>query len=132
MRVVLDTSAYSHFKGGRPSIVRRVDSATWIGMPTIVLGELEVGFRLGRRRDENLDELESFLAHPAVEVIDGDRDVASLYGEIVFELRRKGTPIPTNDIWIAACTARFGGTLLTYDRHYELVDRIGVLLLEPD
>lgn len=99
-------------------------------MPTIVLGELEAGFRLGRRARHNWDELELFLEHPVVEEIVVDREVARAYGEIVTALRGKGAPIPTNDVWIAACAARTGATLLTYDAHFRAVDRIGVLLLD--
>lgn len=130
MRLCLDTSAYSRFKGGAPEAVEQVDAADWLGVPTIVLGELEVGFRLGGQAARNLEELERFLAHPVVEELAVDREVARAYGEIVVRLRRKGTPIPTNDVWIAACAARSGATLLTYDAHFEAVDRIGVLLLE--
>jgi tRNA(fMet)-specific endonuclease VapC len=130
MRVCLDTSAYSRFKGGDEPVVERIDSAAWIGVPTVVLGELEAGFRLGRHADRNLDELERFLAHPSVEVVDVDRDVARLFGEIVVDLRRRGTPLPSNDVWIAACAARSGAPLLTYDRHFAAVDRIGVLLFD--
>lgn len=101
-------------------------------MPTIVVGELEAGFRESRRAAENLDDLERFLAFPVVSEIAVDREVARAYGEIVSALRRKGTPIPTNDVWIAACAARSGATLLTYDAHFEAVDRIGVLLLESE
>lgn len=108
-----------------------MDAAEWLGVPTIVLGELEAGFRLGQSAQRNLDELERFLAHPVVKELPVDREVARVCGEIVAVLRRKGTPIPTNDVWIAACTARWGATLLTYDAHFQAVDRIGVLLLEP-
>ncbi len=131
-RICLDISAYARFMGGNHRAVERIDSATWVGVPTVVLGELEAGFRLGGRLEENLDDLGRFLAHPVVEAVDVDRDVASIYGEIVTALRRKGTPIPTNDVWIAACTARSGATLLTYDAHFASVERIGVLLLERD
>jgi tRNA(fMet)-specific endonuclease VapC len=104
--------------------------AEWIGVPTIVLGELEAGFRLGRNVTENLDELERFLGHSVVTSIAVDREVARLYGEIVAALRRKGAPIPTNDVWIASCAARSGATLLTYDEHFKAVDTVGVLLLD--
>jgi tRNA(fMet)-specific endonuclease VapC len=100
-------------------------------VPAIVLGELAAAFRLGSRPEQNLAELDQFLAHPVVEEIEVDRDVATIYGEIVVSLRRKGTPIPTNDVWIAACAARSGATLLTYDAHFEAVERIGVLRLGP-
>ena len=130
MRLCLDTSAYSHFRRGHAPAVDHVGSATWVGVPTIVLGKLEVGYRLGRRAARNLDELGRFLQHPVVELVGVDRDVARLYAEMVVGLRRRGTPVPTNDVWVAACTARVGATLVTYDRHFELVDRVGVLVLD--
>jgi tRNA(fMet)-specific endonuclease VapC len=130
LRLCLDTSAYSRFKGGDPSAVERIDAAEWLGVPTIVLGELEAGFRLGARPAHNLDELERFLTYPVVHELAVDRGVAREYGEIVTTLRRKGILIPTNEVWIAACAARSGATVLTYDAHFEAVDRIGVLLLE--
>jgi tRNA(fMet)-specific endonuclease VapC len=97
-----------------------------------MLGELTAAFRLGGRPQQNFTELEDFLADPVVEEVEVDRDVATIYGEIVVALRRKGTPIPTNDVWIAACASRSGATLLTYDAHFEAVDRIGVLRLGAD
>ena len=106
-----------------------VDSAEWLGVPTIVLGELEAAFRQSARLPRNLDELGAFLSHPVVDELTVDRDVARFYGEIVVALRSKGTPIPTNDIWIAATAARWGATVLTSDRHFQAVDRVGVLLL---
>ncbi len=109
-----------------------VDGAAWIGIPTIVLGELEAGFRQGSRAEHNLDELERFLTHPVVNPLAVDREVARIYGEILTALRSNGTPIPTNDVWIAACAARSGAMLLTYDTHFRAVDRISVLLLGSD
>ena len=117
---------------GHPPALERVDTAEWLGVPTIVLGELEAGFRLGRASQKNADELERFLSHPVVSEIPVDREVARIYGEIVVSLRRKGTPIPTNDVWIAASAARSGATLLAYDRHFQAVERIGLVLLDPD
>lgn len=100
-------------------------------MPAIVLGELHHGFRRGTRRQGNEDELDDFLRHPVVAELRVDHDVARIYAEIVQVLRSKGTPIPTNDVWIAATAARAGATVVAYDTHFGLVDRIGVVLLEP-
>ncbi len=58
-----------------------------------------------------------FLANPVVHEIVIDRDVGRVYAEIVVALRKAGTPLPTNDIWIAAAAARSGATVLTYDSH---------------
>ena len=105
--------------------------AEWIGVPAIVLGELHQGFCGSRHRRRNEAELEEFLRHPLVEELRVDHDVARIYAEIVDALRAKGTPIPTNDVWIAAAAARSGATVVAYDAHFETIDRVGVVLLTP-
>jgi predicted nucleic acid-binding protein len=133
MRFCLDTSAYSHFKRGDTQVVDLIDRADWLGVPVIVLGELAVGFRNGARREVNEAELDRFLAHPAVEVLPVDEDVVGVYADIVLDLRKAATPLPANDIWIAAITARHGATVLTYDRHFGSIARIGATILTaPD
>lgn len=129
-RYCLDTVAYSHFKRGEARITAILDSAEWIGVPVIVIGELCAGFAKGSRPRRNLDELSEFLALPVVETLPVDRQIAELFGEIVGDLRRKGRPAPVNDMWIAATCARAGATLLTWDSHFRSITRIGTLLLE--
>ena len=132
MRICLDTSAYSHFRRGAPEAVRTVTRAPWVGVPVIVLGELRVGFRLGSRTIENEERLGEFIAEPVVTVLDVDDEAAAHYADIVVELRRGGTPLPTNDIWIAALAAREGATVVTTDGHFSRIGRIGSLILaEP-
>jgi predicted nucleic acid-binding protein len=128
-RLCLDTSAYSRFKRGDAETVALLEHADWIGVPAVVLGELWAGFLLGRQRQANDAELEAFLSNPVVEEIPVDAGVACLYAEILVALRQAGTPMPTNDIWVAASAARAGATLLTADRHFEAVRRIGSLML---
>lgn len=129
-RYCLDTSAYSHFKRGDHQIVDLIDAADWIGMPSIVLGELWVGFLAGAHLARNEAELQEFVAQPVVEQLPVDQDVARLYGEIVVALRKTGTPLPTNDIWVAATAARSGATVLTYDTHFDAIKRVGCVILE--
>lgn len=131
-RICLDTSAYSQFKRGLPTVIEAVSSAQKVCMPTVVLGELRTGFRLGRQRDRNEKELLNFLANPAVEVLEIDDEATHHYAEIVTRLRTAGTPIPTNDIWIAALAARDGTTVVTYDQHFTLIDRISTKILKLD
>jgi predicted nucleic acid-binding protein len=131
-RYCLDTSAYSHFKRGHPVVVELLDSAEWVGVPAVTIGELWTGFLQGARVTANEAELAEFLANPAVELLPIDDHVARIYGEIVVELRRKGTPLPTNDIWIAATAARAGATVLTYDPHFTQIGRVGSVVLEFD
>jgi tRNA(fMet)-specific endonuclease VapC len=109
-----------------------VDEATWLGMPSVVLGELLRGFLAGSHRHKNEEALAEFLSEPVVEEITVDLEVARIYAEIVVSLRRAGTPLPTNDAWIAACSARAGAPLLTFDEHFRSIGRIGTILLQAD
>lgn len=128
-RLCLDTSAYSKFQSGHSETVGHVDVAEWIGIPSVVIGELWAGFLLGSRRAENIQKLDEFLSHAVVEVVPIDEAVAHIYGEIVVELRRRDRPLPANDIWIAATAARTGGTILTFDAHFRELTRVGTLIL---
>jgi len=128
-RYCLDTSAYSHFFRGEEEIVGLLDRAEWVGVPAITLGELRTGFLLGEHRLRNESELRSFLSNPVVEVLPVDEEVSRHFSEIVVALRRAGTPIPTNDIWIAATAARSGALVLTYDEHFRQISRVGSIVL---
>lgn len=131
-RFCLDTSAYSHFNRGDQAVVELIDSADWLGVPAVTLGELETGFLLGRRRRENQEILREFLENPAVEEIRVSHSIAGAYAEIVAALRRAGTPIPTNDIWIAAAAIDTSSTVLTYDPHFDLIAQVrSVVLPKP-
>ncbi len=131
-RYCLDTVAYSHFKRGEPRIATILDRAEWIGFPAIVIGELCADFAGGSRVAQNVSELDEFLAAPIVEILPVDREVATIFGEMVADLRTRGTPIPTNGIWIAAACARAGATLLTWDAHFRSIPRIGSLILSQE
>ena len=128
-RYCLDTSAYSHFRRGHAPVVERIDGAAWIGVPAIVVGELWLGFLQGRRSEINHRELAEFLSHPAVEELPVDGEIGRIYAEIVLQLRRRGTPVPANDIWIAATAARAGAAVLTYDSHFSAIERVGSVVL---
>ena len=128
-RYCLDTSAYSQFKRGDQQIVEIIDGAEWLGLPSVVIGELWVGFLGGRQRRRNAEELLDFLGSPVVEELPVDREVAQIYAEIVRALRAAGTPLPANDIWVAASAARAGAAVVTYDRHFGAIQRTGSLVL---
>jgi tRNA(fMet)-specific endonuclease VapC len=123
-RILLDTSAYAQLRRGHLAALDVVAHATAVLMPTIVLGELEAGFLMGSRVRENRKSLAEFLDEPGVIITPVTRDVSVQYGRLFALLKRQGSPIPTNDIWIAACTLASGAVLVTFDRHY---DRIATL-----
>lgn len=112
-------------------MVDLIDQAEWLGFPSVALGELWMGFLQGGRIAKNQRELEDFLNHPLVEELRVDRDVARIYGEICVDLRKAGTPIPVNDIWIAAAAARVGVPVLTYDDHFLSIRRVDSVYLQP-
>lgn len=129
-RYCLDTSAYSRFRSGEPKVVALLDSADWIGVPAIVLGELWGGFLQGKRPEANAASLRRFLDNPVVHELHVDGEVARIYGEILADLRREGRPVPTNDIWVAAVAARAGANVLTFDEHFRRIPRVGTILLD--
>lgn len=125
----LDTSAYSNFRRGNVEVAKLLDRAELVGVPVVVLGELRTGFLLGGRRERNETELDAFLDNPVVQVLPVDSETSRQYAEIVAELRTAGTPIPTNDIWIAATAARNGTTVLTCDEHFQCIGRVGTVVI---
>ncbi len=83
-------------------------------------------------RERNEAELRQFLAHPAVETLPVDDEVSHHFAEIVADLRRAGTPLPTNDIWIAATAARAGAAVLIFDEHFHAIARVGSVVLRAE
>ncbi len=131
MGLCIDTSAYSQFKRGERSAVEAISTIGRLGVPAVVVGELRAGFGAGTKSDRNERELLAFLRHPAVEVLEVDEPASAIYADIVNLLRRAGTPVPTNDIWIAAVAAREGMPVLTFDAHFAKIAAVRVRLLTP-
>ncbi len=125
-RVLVDTSAYAAFKRGHAGIRSALQRADEIWLTPVVLGELHAGFRRGDRRDRNEEELRAFLSSPRVAVGDMTAETADRYAVILTALREAGTPIPTNDVWIAASAMEHGLRLLTTDSHHRKVGQVVV------
>ena len=122
MRVLLDTNAYSGLMADRGRVADFVRRADVLLMSAVVLGELLFGFRNGIRYNENRVQLDAFLSRRFVQTVEVTLETAERFGLIAAQLRRRGTPIPTNDVWIAAHAMESGGHLLSFDRHFEAVD----------
>ena len=119
MKILLDTSAYVGFKIGVNELVDMVSGAEPVFFSPIVLGELMFGFRNGARFKENMEDLNRFLQHEIVQFIPIGDITADRYSRIATQLKLRGTPIPTNDIWIAAQAVEHGAEIITSDRHFE-------------
>jgi tRNA(fMet)-specific endonuclease VapC len=120
--VLLDTNAHTASMLGAAEVVDVVAHADRLYLNSIVLGELLGGFAAGTREPKNRAELARFLDSPRVEVLPITADTADSYALIYAGLRRKGHPIPTNDLWIAASAMEHGAALLTRDAHFSHID----------
>jgi len=101
-------------------------------MPAATIGELEAAFLRGNRARENQLLLDSFLDEPMVREVELNRRVARRYGALFARLRSAGTPIPINDVWIAAAAMETGSRLITFDRDFERIPGLAVdVLITP-
>ena len=121
MRIALDTTAYVAFKQNISAVVEYIVKAERILFSPVVLAELMFGFRGGTKFTDNMAELNLFLDHPAVEFVRIGQVTADRYSRIAMDLKRHGSPIPTNDIWIAAQAMEHGAELITLDSHFEKI-----------
>lgn len=131
MKLVLDTNIYCGYAEGLPDVVETMAHyGQNLFLPSIVLGELNFGFMKGSRQQFNERKLQEIIHRLKIEIINVNADVARRYALIYLSLQKKGTTIPINDVWIAACCMEIGGTLLTMDKHFELVDQIEVMVIK--
>jgi tRNA(fMet)-specific endonuclease VapC len=121
IKLIVDTSAYAAFKRNHQRVVEALLQADQVLVSPIVLGELYFGFRNGSRYEKNVSELNAFVACSPVQIIPINEITADRYSRVVWELKQRGAPIPTNDIWLAAQAMEHGAELLTFDRHFEYV-----------
>ncbi len=120
--ILLDTNAMTALFQGDQAVLDALAEADCIHASTIVIGELEAGFRGGRRYAENRAILERFLGRSTVNILPVSRETGDCFGRIKHALKAKGTPIPINDVWVAAQCMETGAVLVTYDRHFDVVD----------
>lgn len=125
-KIIIDTNIYSNFLRGISEVNEVLRQVSHIGISVVSIGELLSGFRAGHRIKENREDLGQFLDSPRVTIYQLDVDTAEYYSAILNQLKKKGTPIPTNDIWIAAVAFQQGLPLYTLDSHFSYVE--GLLL----
>lgn len=106
---------------GESTIVDTLRQIDVIGISTISIGELYTGFANGSRESDNKTELALFLDSPRVVVHTMDVETAEFYALILNNLKKAGTPIPTNDIWIASIAFQHGYKLFTKDKHFKAI-----------
>ncbi len=128
--MMLDTSAYSAFKRGHAEVIAALRRARPVLVPAIVVGELLAGFARSALRERNERELAAFLGRARIREVPITHDTADRYATIHAALRAAGTPIPTNDMWIAASAMEHGAELMTLDGDFASVPQILVRQFE--
>lgn len=123
-RIALDTHRYVDAARGVREVVEQLAIADRVYLPFIVVGELRTGFVGGSRRAQNERLLQRFLAAPRTELLLADEATTHHYAALFTQLKRQGTPIPTNDIWIAALVLQHGLTLCARDAHFDHLPQI--------
>ncbi|WP_419662564.1 PilT domain protein [Desulfosarcina variabilis str. Montpellier] len=119
--VLLDTNIYSLAMKGDTDIVNAIRKIDRIGFSAISIGELLSGFKGGSLEKKNREELNIFLDSPRVVVHNIDETTADFYASVLNTLKKAGTPIPTNHIWIAAVAFQHGYKIFSKDRHFDIV-----------
>ena len=127
MKLALDTNRYRDFCEGDQATVALMQLADRILLPFPVLAELRAGFACGLFPARNERTLSLFLDRSRISVLFSDEQTTFHYGRIYAQLRSQGTPIPTNDLWIAAIVVQHGLTLCTRDRHFRHLPQIPVV-----
>lgn len=127
MRVALDANRYTDLCRGDTDVARLLEDADKIYLPFAVLAELRAGFALGTRGRENQKVLGRFLLKPGVGVLYPDDVTTRVYASLFLQLRRQGTPIPINDLWIAALVVEHNLSLCSRDRHFDHLPQLNVV-----
>jgi tRNA(fMet)-specific endonuclease VapC len=124
MRLAIDTNRYGDLASGEASVVDAVHGASAVFIPFIVLAELRAGFSGGSRARQNEAFLAKVFDAPHVTTLYPDDTTTRHYAVLYQQLRRQGTPMPTNDLWIAALVIQNNLTLTTRDRHFDHLPQI--------
>jgi tRNA(fMet)-specific endonuclease VapC len=118
-RYLIDTNIVIALFGDNAAVQERLSNAVEVFTPAIVIGELYYGACKSSQANKNISRINEFASSTAV--LSCDATTAQWYGQIKDRLRKKGRPIPENDIWIAAIALQHDLTLVTLDDHFQVV-----------
>ena len=124
MRILLDTNRYRDLCEGNPDALETIQVADTINLPFVVLAELRSGFLCGSRARQNEQYLVRFLNSERTEVLYADENTTHHFAQVFAQLRKQGTPIPVNDIWVAALAIQHDLLLYSRDQHFDHLAQI--------
>ena len=120
-KIILDTNAYTRLLTGEEDVLDVIGTTETVYMSIFVLGELHAGFAGGTKERGNKDTLNRFLLKPSVKILNATSETAEVFGVLKQDLKKAGTPLPINDVWIAAHALETGSILITYDGHFKKI-----------
>ena len=124
MKIAIDSNRYTDFCRGDKKAIEVIESAIEIYLPLIVLGELRAGFAYGTRLEKNESLLNRFINEEGVFVLCPNEQTTRFYADIYAALRKKGRPIPTNDLWIAALAWQHNLVLFARDSDFDHIPQL--------
>jgi len=124
MRLAIDSNRFIDFCAGDKAVMETFEQAALLVIPFVVLAEIRAGARLCRKGETQIRILNALLNQPGVRTAHSTDGTAHHYAAIYSQLRRKGTPIPTNDIWIAAIALEHNLILCTRDAHFDHIPSV--------
>jgi len=123
-KYLLDTNIIISLFAEDKVVLDSLNKAEGVFVPSIVIGELNFGARKSTRVQENLERINIFVASNVI--LSCDAVTAFYYGRVKDELRKKGKPIPENDIWVAAIALQYDLTLITRDEHFSEIEELAI------
>ena len=124
MRVALDTNRLTDLFQGDAALAERLGLCDEVWIPLVVLAEIKAGFLGGTERHRNEILLRKLLSKTTVGVLLPDRETAEYYARLFVQLKRAGTPVPDNDLWIAAIALQHDLLLITRDKHFKNIPQL--------
>ena len=124
MRIAIDTNRITDLFRSDAELAERLGTAEEVWVPFIVLGEIKAGFHRGKEQRRNETLLNRLLAKPTVGVLLPSQETAEHYARVFVQLKRAGTPIPDNDLWIGALVLEHNLFLVTRDHHFERIPQL--------
>ena len=129
-RVAIDTNIYTDIMNGYRPVQDVLMEFDVVLVPMIVLGELLYGFTYGTKEAANRVQLDRFFSRDFVKILTLSRKTTEYYALLMSSLRKNGTPLPTNDVWIAASACAEKVPLISRDRHFTKIN--GLQLIIPE
>lgn len=125
-KILVDTNTLRKIADDYEPVLEKLHSSDEILISPVVIGELIYGYKKGNKEMKNKKHLEFFIKENDIKVLKITQETAEIYANIRYQLGKKGKPIPSNDIWIAAQAMEVGAVLVTYDQHFSEIPGLRV------